>query len=132
MKQLIRSLLTFALVLVLLLGVVTPGLAADEAPPVIDARAAVMMDAASGNVLYSLNADTPLYVAGLTVMMTALLAAEAVDRGDIDYADKVTAFSTSQIDFALSFRRVLCPGSKASAGISQLLPSKVAPATCPF
>ena len=44
MKQLIRSLLTFALVLVLLLGVVTPGLAADEAPPVIDARAAVMMD----------------------------------------------------------------------------------------
>ena len=98
MKQLIRSLLTFALVLVLLLGVVTPGLAADEAPPVIDARAAVMMDAASGNVLYSLNADTPLYVAGLTVMMTALLAAEAVDRGDIDYADKVTAFSTSQSD----------------------------------
>ena len=60
MKQLIRSLLTLALVLVLLLGVVTPGLAADEAPPVIDARAAVMMDAASGNVLYSLNADTPL------------------------------------------------------------------------
>ncbi len=98
MKQLIRSLLTFALVLVLLLGVVTPSLAADEAPPVIDARAAVMMDAASGNVLYSLNADTPLYVAGLTVMMTALLAAEAVDRGDIDYADKVTAFSTSQSD----------------------------------
>ena len=98
MKQMIRSSLTLLLAAVLLLGVAAPCLAADEAPPVIDARAAVMMDAASGNVLYSLNADTPLYVAGLTVMMTALLAAEAVDRGEIAYADVVTASSASHSD----------------------------------
>ena len=98
MKQMIRSSLTLLLAAVLLLGVAAPCLAADEAPPVIDARAAVMMDAASGNVLYSLNADTPLYVAGLTVMMTALLAAEAVDRGEIAYSDVVTATSASHSD----------------------------------
>ncbi len=95
MKHYIRSFLTLLLVSILLLGAAAPCLAADEAPPVIEARAAVMMDAASGNVLYSLNADTPLYVAGLTVMMTALLAAEAVERGDIAYTDPVTAFSTA-------------------------------------
>ena len=98
MKKIIRSLLTLLLVLTLLTGVLSPCLAAEEDPPVIDARAAVMMDAASGNVLYSLNADTPLYVAGLTVMMTALLAAEAVDRGDITYADTVTASGSSHND----------------------------------
>ena len=98
MKLFIRSFLTLLLTAVLLLGLAAPCLAADEAPPVIDARAAVMMDAASGNVLYSLNADTPLYVAGLTVMMTALLAAEAVDRGEIAYTDMVTAYSSSHSD----------------------------------
>ena len=98
MKLFLRSLLTLLLAAVLLLGMAAPCLAADEAPPVIDARAAVMMDAASGNVLYSLNADTPLYVAGLTVMMTALLAAEAVDRGEMAYSDMVTAYSTAHSD----------------------------------
>ncbi len=98
MKKIIRSVLTLLLAATLLLGAVSPCLAADEDPPVIDARAAVMMDAASGNVLYSLNADTPLYVAGLTVMMTALLAAEAVERGDISYDDMVTASGSSQSD----------------------------------
>ena len=98
MKKMIRSSLTLLLAAVLLLGVAAPCLAADEAPPVLDARAAVMMDADSGNVLYSLNADTPLYVAGLTVMMTALLAAEAVDRGEIAYADVVTASGASHND----------------------------------
>ena len=98
MKRLTRSFLTLLLASALLLGVVTPCLAADEAPPVVDAKAAVMMDAASGNVLYTLNADTPLYVAGLTVMMTALLTAEAVDRGEIGYADVVTASGASHSD----------------------------------
>ncbi len=98
MKQLIRSCLTLLLAAVLLLGAAAPCLAAEEAPPVIDAKAALMMDAASGNVLYSLNADTPLYVAGLTVMMTALLAAEAVDRGEIAYSDMITASGASHND----------------------------------
>jgi D-alanyl-D-alanine carboxypeptidase (penicillin-binding protein 5/6) len=98
MKKIIRSVLTILLAASLMLGTASPCLAVDEDPPVIDARAAVMMDAASGNVLYSLNADTPLYVAGLTVMMTALLAAEAVERGDIAYGDMVTASGASHND----------------------------------
>ncbi len=115
MKQFIRSTLTLLLAAVLLLGATAPCLAAEEAPPVIDAKAAVMMDAASGNVLYSLNADTPLYVAGLTVMMTALLAAEAVDRGDISYTDSVTAFSTAHSDIT------------ADASIQNIVPGEEMP-----
>ena len=98
MKKIIRSILILILAASLLSGAALPCLAAEEEPPEIDARAAVMMDAASGNVLYDFNGSTPLYAAGLTVMMTALLAAEAVERGDIDYADVVTASSYSHYD----------------------------------
>ncbi len=99
MKHLLRSALCLILAAVLLFSLSLPGLAAEEEDaPLVDARAAVLMDADSGNVLYSLNPDMPLYVAGLTVMMTALLAAEAVERGDIAYSDVVTASATSHND----------------------------------
>ena len=68
--------LLLAAVLFLQLFLSVPVSAATE-PPVIDARAAVLMDAESGDLLYSLQPDDPVYAAGLTVMMTALLAAEA-------------------------------------------------------
>ena len=85
----------------LLLALLSPALAADSAaPPVIAAKAAILMDADSGDLLYELNGDTPLYVAGLTVMMTALLASEAVERGEAAYADVVTASSTSHSDLS--------------------------------
>ncbi len=98
MKTIIRSVLVFLLAAALLSGAALPCLADGEEAPEIDARAAVMMDAASGNVLYDLNGETPLYAAGLTVMMTALLAAEAVERGEIDYSDTVTATGSSHYD----------------------------------
>lgn len=115
MKRIIRSILILILAASLLSGAALPCLAAEEEPPEIDARAAVMMDAASGNVLYDLNGSTPLYAAGLTVMMTALLAAEAVERGDIDYADVVTASSYSHYDIT------------ADASIQNIVPGEEMP-----
>lgn len=66
--------------------------------PVITAKAAVLMDAQSGDLLYALNEDVPLYAAGLGSMMTALLTAEAIERGDIAKDDVVTASNTSHND----------------------------------
>ena len=98
MKHTIRPFLTLLLAAVLLLSLALPAFAEAEEAPVLDARAAILMDAASGNVLFSLNPDTPLYAAGLTSMMTALLAAEAVERGEIAWSDMVTASGMSHND----------------------------------
>lgn len=95
------SLLPALLAAVLLLQLILPMPAfAATAPPEIDARAAVLMDAESGDLLYSLQPDDPVYAAGLTVMMTALLAAEAVEAGDIDYADLVEATDSVRTDIS--------------------------------
>ena len=88
-----------AAILILQLLLTLPASAATD-PPAVDARAAVLMDAESGDLLYALQADDPVYAAGLTVMMTALLAAEAVEAGDIDYADMVEATDSVHTDIS--------------------------------
>ncbi len=52
--------------------------------------AALVMDARSGEVLHSRNADTRLHPASLTKMMTLYLAFEAVRRGEISMDTMVT------------------------------------------
>jgi len=61
---------------------VVPALAAPFAAMVIDAR--------TGEVLYSENADTRLHPASLTKMMTLYIAFEAIERGEISLDSKVT------------------------------------------
>ena len=51
--------------------------------------AAMVMDARSGEVLHSRNADTRLHPASLTKMMTLYIAFEAVERGEISLDTKV-------------------------------------------
>lgn len=67
--------------LLLFLGFVTPAIAAPYAAMVIDAR--------SGEVLHSRNADTRLHPASLTKMMTLYIAFEAVKNGEITMDTKV-------------------------------------------
>ncbi len=57
--------------------------------PEIKAKAAVVMDAATGKVIYALNADKKLPPASVTKIMTMLLAMEAVDSGKITLDDEV-------------------------------------------
>ena len=52
--------------------------------------AAFVMDARTGKVLYSRNADTRLHPASLTKMMTLYIAFEAIRRGEITLDTKVT------------------------------------------
>ena len=53
-------------------------------------HAAMVMDARSGEVLYSRNADTRLHPASLTKMMTLYIAFEAVEHGEISLDTEVT------------------------------------------
>jgi len=52
--------------------------------------AAMVMDARTGEVLHSRNADTQLHPASLTKMMTLYIAFQAVERGEINLDDVVT------------------------------------------
>ncbi len=51
--------------------------------------AAMVMDARTGKVLHSRNADTRLHPASLTKMMTLYVAFEAIERGEISASKKV-------------------------------------------
>ena len=52
--------------------------------------AAMVMDARTGEVLHSRNADTRLHPASLTKMMTLYIAFEAVEHGEISLDTVVT------------------------------------------
>jgi D-alanyl-D-alanine carboxypeptidase len=82
----------FSFVLVLLWALVLPGFV--RAAP----YAAIVMDARTGEVLYSNNAETRLHPASLTKMLTLYIAFEAVERGDIslDTMVKVSKHAAAQ------------------------------------
>ena len=61
------------------------------APPEVEAKAAVLMDVATGTVLYEQNAHEKLAPASVTKVMTMLLIMEAIDSGRIGWEDTVTA-----------------------------------------
>jgi len=71
------------LLFTLLLAALAPG--ATKAAP----YAAMVMDARTGEVLHSRNADTQLHPASLTKMMTLYIAFQAVERGEIGLDDMV-------------------------------------------
>lgn len=59
-------------------------------PVEIKAKAAVLMEVSTGEVLMEYNPDMKLFPASVTKIMTMLLVAEAVDRKEISLTDKVS------------------------------------------
>ena len=57
----------------------------------VDARAAILVDPDTGEILYEKNAHEHNYPASITKVMTCLLALEAVDRGELSLEQVVTA-----------------------------------------
>ena len=82
------------LALGLFLAVITPVQAAG-AELSVAGKSAVLMDVATGTVLYESNANEPLAPASVTKIMTMLLIMEAVDSGSISMTDQVTASETA-------------------------------------
>lgn len=64
-----------------------------NAQPSVNARAALVMDAQTGEVLYSKNTNTSLPIASITKLMTAVVTADA----QLNMSEKITL---EQIDFA--------------------------------
>lgn len=52
-------------------------------------RAAMVIDANSGNVLYNAEGDAPRYPASLTKMMTLYLTFELIEKGRLAYSDRI-------------------------------------------
>ena len=57
----------------------------------LNAKSALLMDVATGTILYEKNAHEPLPPASVTKVMTMLLIMEAIDSGKITLNDTVTA-----------------------------------------
>ena len=74
--------------IVLVLGSVIPAVGA---APTVEAKSALLMDTATGTVLYEQNAHAPLAPASVTKVMTLLLIMEAIDGGRLGWDDPVTA-----------------------------------------
>ena len=85
MKRICALLLSAAL----LLGALPQ--AARAADMDVAAKSAVLMDAATGTVLFEKNAHEALAPASVTKIMTMLLIMEAIDSGSLGYGDMVTA-----------------------------------------
>ena len=87
------SLIVAAAVMVLS---VLPTYAAETAVPVeIKAKAAVLMDVATGKVLMKYNENEKLYPASVTKIMPLLLVCEAIDEGRISLGDSVTVSASA-------------------------------------
>jgi len=56
----------------------------------LEARAAFLMDADRGRVLFEENSHEPLGVASMSKIMSELLVLEAIDQGIIDWDDSIT------------------------------------------
>ena len=96
-----RFLSVFFLLLLLFNSFALPMALADETAvkqvedPDIQAKAALLVDAETGAILYEKNKDQELYPASLTKIMTALLVLEAVDNGQLSLSQKVAASSAA-------------------------------------
>ena len=78
----------YVLLICLLVGVVPwPAQAVNMELPV---KSAILMDVATGTILYEQDAHTPLAPASVTKVMTMLLIMEAIDSGAISWQDTVT------------------------------------------
>ena len=70
-------------------------LGAEAAALEVAGKSAVLMDVATGTVLYESNSHEALAPASVTKVMTMLLIMEAIDSGKISWEDMVTASETA-------------------------------------
>ncbi|WP_411641389.1 D-alanyl-D-alanine carboxypeptidase family protein [Loktanella agnita] len=96
-QQALRGLILFALMITILVAPIR----ATAAP-----YAAMVMDARTGEVLHSRNADTRLHPASLTKMMTLYIAFQAIQRGEItlDTPVRVSRLAASEPPSKLGLR----------------------------
>lgn len=91
-----KKLISFFISVIILAGAFCVGTAAvNDSEIKVNAKAAVLMDASTGEVLFSFNENEKLYPASVTKIMPLLLFMEALDSGKIALTDVVTASPTA-------------------------------------
>jgi len=85
-------------VFVLLISIISVPSAYALEDPATESKAIVLLDAATGNSIYTKNADERAYPASLTKVMTTLLAVEAIERGEVSPDDTVTCAENIHYD----------------------------------
>lgn len=85
-----KRLISMIFSMILLFTIVPVRAMEDITPFSVNCKSAVLMDAASGKILYSMNADEALPPASVTKIMTLLLVFEAIDEGTIALTDTVS------------------------------------------
>lgn len=85
-----RRILSVFLLTVLLFTVTAPAASALE-PIEVSAQAALLVDTENDTILYGKNETKKMYPASITKVMTALLALEAVERGELSLDAVITA-----------------------------------------
>ena len=83
-----KRLCSFLLALLALTVLTVPAGAEELA---VKAEACLLMEKTTGEVLYAVNEHEPLEPASVTKIMTILLVMEAIDSGQLQYGDVVTA-----------------------------------------
>lgn len=84
-----RRILSFFLTVFLFIAVITPAYAAGSFE--VEARAALLVDKGTGEILYDKACHEHNYPASITKVMTALLVLEAVDAGRLRLDQEITA-----------------------------------------
>ncbi len=91
-----KKLISLITAVIILMGTLTlSSVAANENELDIKAKAAVLVDVSTGQVLYSFNENEKLYPASVTKIMPLLLFMEALDSGKISLTDTVTTSPTA-------------------------------------
>ena len=81
-----------AIIMLITTAVIVPVFCCAEevSGPDIDTPSAILMEAATGQVIYEKDADTVLAPASITKIMTLILIFEAIEDGSINMEDPVT------------------------------------------
>ncbi len=89
------SIIALFLTLVLSLSILPPAQAGLVDEMEVQATAALLVEGNTGEILYEKNAHEKRYPASITKVMTAMLAIEAIDNGQLDMNKVVTVSSTA-------------------------------------
>lgn len=88
-KKILTKLIIIALAITIIIPMNLRPAAAEDVLG-IQAKAAILVDANSGKILYEKNSKAPLPIASMSKMMTEYLVNEAVKNGKISWDEKVT------------------------------------------
>ena len=83
-----KKILTFIFTLLFIIPVVKAEETEDLAP---NAASAIMIEASTGEILYSKNANEKMAPASMTKMMSMLLIMEEIESGNLKWNDEITA-----------------------------------------